>query len=278
MDGDGRTELVVVGGASATAADAGRELWQAREVVRAFALRSLRVRYRQAVLGAAWAVVQPLALLVPFVAFLRGGDRTVAGVPYAASTLAALVGWQYLSGAVGSGASSLVSEAFLVRKTWFPREAPVVAAVGAALVEMGIGLAVFAVVGPLLGAQLGVGLLALPLVVAAFVGVALALAVPLAAANALYRDVRHALPFVTLLWLFLSPVAYPLSRFGPGGRLLFAFANPAAGPLDGIRRCLAEGRWPDPWLLGASLVSATVIGWLGHRLFRRLAPTLPDVV
>jgi ABC-type polysaccharide/polyol phosphate export permease len=278
MEADARRELVVVGGATASGIDAARELWQARQIVRAFALRSVRVRYRQAVLGAAWAAAQPLALLVPFVAFLRGSVREIGGVPYAASTLAALVGWQYLAAAVTAGASSLVSEAFLVRKTWFPREAPVVAAVGAALVELGIGLGLYLVAGPLLGAQLGPGLLALPLALAVLVAVALALSIPLAAVNALYRDVRHALPFVVLLWLFLSPVAYPLSRFGPGRRLLFAFANPAAGPIEGVRRCLAEGAWPDGGLLAASLLSATVIGWLGHRLFRRLAPILPDVV
>lgn len=273
-----RRETVVQADGAASAVAAARELWRAREIVRAFAARSLRVRYRQAVLGALWAVGQPLVLLVPFVVFLRSTNRVPGGAPYAAATFASLVGWQYLSGALTSGSGALVGEAVLVRKTWFPREAPVVAALLAALVELGLGLGVFAVIGPFLGARLGVGLVALPVVVVALVVVAGALALPLAALNALYRDVRHALPFVVLLWLFLSPVTYPLTRISSGRRIWFALANPAVGPLDAMRRVLAEGQWPRFELLGASVASALVIGALGHRAFRRLAPVLPDVI
>lgn len=273
-----RRETVVEAGGAASSRAAAVELWRAREIVRAFAVRSLRIRYRQAVLGALWAVGQPLVLLVPFVLFLRGTNRVPGGAPYAAATLASLVGWQYLSSALSSGAGALVGEAVLVRKTWFPREAPVVAALGAALVELVLGLAVFAVAGPFLGARLGAGLVALPLVVAVLVLVAGALALPLAALNALYRDVRHALPFLVLVWLFLSPVTYPLTRIAPSKRVWFALANPAVGPLDGMRRVLAEGQWPDLRLLGASAASSIVIGWVGHRAFRRLAPVLPDVI
>lgn len=276
---------MVSGGDVASARVAWAELWQARGVVRAFLVRSLRVRYRQAVLGVGWAVIQPLALLVPFVAFLGEGSEATAGAgaasgraSYAAATLAALVAWQYLSGAVSGGASALVAEAFLVRKTWFPREAPVVAAVGASAIELVIGLAVFAVAGPLLGARAGWGIVALPLVVVCLLAVALAVAIPLAAANAVYRDVRHALPFALLLWLFLSPVAYPLDRVRASRQVAFALVNPAAGPIDAARRVLAEGRLPHWPTLGASLATAAVVGWAGHRAFRRLAPILPDVV
>ncbi|MFN0089337.1 MAG: ABC transporter permease [Acidimicrobiales bacterium] len=277
-----RELVITAGGAASTRAAAG-ELWRAREVVRAFAVRSLRIRYRQAALGALWALAQPLALLIPFTVFLRNaGDEGAGGashtVSYAASTLAALVGWQYLSSAVTAGAGALVNEAFLVRKTWFPREAPVVAAVGAAGVELALGLALFAGVGPLLGARLGPGLAAAPLAAAALAFVALCLAVPLAALNAVFRDVRHALPFAVLVWLFVSPVAYPLERVSPGRRLLYAALNPAVGPLDALRKSLAHGEWPAFGPLGASVGVAALLGWGGHALFRRLAPTLPDVV
>ena len=253
-----------------------REVWRAREVVRAFAVRSLRIRYRQAFLGVLWAVAQPLALLIPFLVFFKpvgsqGGSR-------AAATLAALLGWQYLAGAVTTGAGALVSEAFLVRKTWFPREAPVVAAVVAAGVDLALGLLLYTVAGPVLGARLGWGLVTLPLLVLALAVVGLALSLPLAVLNAQFRDVRHALPFLVLLWLFVSPVAYPLSRWSGRQRLAFALANPAAGPLDGFRRVLAEGRWPDFGLLAASVSTALVVGAFGHRRFRRLAPNLPDVI
>ena len=270
------TDEIVLGAPQVgSALVAWRDVWQAREIVRAFAVRSLRIRYRQAVLGALWAVAQPLALLVPFLVFF---DPPGTNGSRAAATLAALVGWQYLSGAVTTGAGALVSEAFLVRKTWFPREAPVVAAVMAAGMDLLLGLALFAVAGPFLGARVGWGLLAMPLLVGALVVIALALALPLAALNAQFRDVRHALPFLVLLWLFISPVAYPLGRWSPGRRLIFAFANPAAGPLEGFRLVLAEGRWPDFGLLAASLATALVLGAVGHRRFRRMAPNLPDVI
>jgi lipopolysaccharide transport system permease protein len=171
-----------------------------------------------------------------------------------------------------------VTEAVLVRKTWFPREAPVVAAVGVALVELGIGLAAYAVAGPLLGARLGPGLLAVPVVVAALVVVSLALALPLAGLDAWYRDVRHALPFLLLLWLFASPVVRPVTAVSPGRRWLYAVVNPAVGPVEGLRRTLSAGEWPAWGLLGLSVASALVIGALGHRWFRHIAPDLPDVV
>jgi ABC-type polysaccharide/polyol phosphate export permease len=247
------------------------ELWEQREVVRAFALRSLRIRYRQAYFGALWTVAQPLALLLPYVWLFPGpqGGTTVA------ATLAGLIGWQYLSLAVSGGAGALVNEAFLVRKTFFAREAPVVAAVAAALVDLALGLALYGVLAPFLGAHAGWATLVGTLAgLGGLVVVASAVAIPLAALNAQFRDVRHALPFAVLVWLFVSPVFIPLPRHH--GWLL-AVVNPAAGPLDALRRGLAEGRLPGP-ALPLSLVSALVVGAVGHRWFRRVAPTLADVV
>ena len=273
-----QSERVLRAVGTTTAVAAWRDVWAARDVVRAFAVRSLRVRYRQAALGAVWALAQPLMLLVPFAIFLNGPTGHDDGVPFRASTLTALVGWQYLSGAVTTGSGSLVNESMLVRKTWFPREAPVIASVAAALVELCIGLALALVVGPLLGAHLGLSLLTLPLLAATLAVVALSISLPLAAINAVFRDVRHALPFAVLMWLFVSPVAYPVERVNSHWRLLYAVLNPAVGPLDGLRRVLAHGTWPDPALLGASLGASLAIAAVGHRIFRRLAPTLADMI
>lgn len=261
-----------------TARRAARELWLSRDVVRAFSVRSLRIRYRQAALGAAWAIVQPLALLVPFAIFLSGPTGRLDRVPYRASTLAALIGWQFISAAVTAGAGSLVNESMLVRKTWFPREAPVVAAVGAAMVELGIGLILALTFGPLIGMRPGLSLLALPILIIGLALVAGAIALPLAAINAVFRDVRHALPFTVLLWLFVSPVAFPVERIDARWRVIYAALNPAVGPVDGMRRVLAHGDWPSWPLTAASLGSALAIAALGHRLFRRVAPTLADVI
>jgi lipopolysaccharide transport system permease protein len=265
-------------GARAGAVDAWRELWQGRDIVRAFAVRSLRLRYRQTLLGVVWAVVQPLALLVPIALFLSDDTPTIDGVDFAASTLAALVAWSYLSAAVTAGSGSLVGEAILVRKSWFPREAPVVAAVASTLVDLGVATVLGLAAMPVLGAELGVGLVAVPLSVASLAAVALALSLPLAALNALFRDVRHALPFGILLWLFASPVMYPADRLPDRWQRWYALANPAVGPVESFRRGLAHGSWPMWDLLGLSLLGALAIGTAGHALFRRIAPTLPDVI
>ncbi len=255
-----------------------RELWLGRAVVRAFVVRAIRLRYRQAFLGVLWAIVQPLALLIPITLFLRDDTPRIDGVPFAASTLAALVAWSYLSTAVTTGSGALVTESVLVRKAWFPREAPVVAAVVAALVELGFGTVLALAAMPVLDGQLGVGIVAAPIAVAALAVVALALSLPLAAVNAMYRDVRHALPFGVLVWLFASPVMFPVARLPERWQPWYALANPAAGPIEAYRRALAHGTWPDWGLLGLSMLGAISIGVGGHAVFRRIAPTLPDVI
>lgn len=265
-------------GARTGVVDSWRELWAGRDIVRAFVVRSIRLRYRQAFLGIVWAVVQPLALLVPITLFLRDDTPGIDGVPFAASTLAALVAWSYVSTAVTTGSGSLVTESVLVRKTWFPREAPVVAAVVSGLVELGFGTVLALVAMPALEGDLGVGIVAAPVAVLGLTVVALALSLPLAAVNALFRDVRHALPFGVLVWLFASPVMFPVTRLPDRWQPWYALTNPAVGPIEAYRRALAHGTWPDWGLLGLSMLGAVVIGVAGHAVFRRIAPTLPDVI
>jgi ABC-type polysaccharide/polyol phosphate export permease len=279
---EGRNEakgaVVILATDRATFARALRELLDAREVVVAFTVRALRVRYRQAVLGALWAVLQPLALLGAFVVLTDRAADSDTGVPSAAITLAGLVGWQFVSAAVMNGANALVAEAPLIRKAWFPREAPVLAAVLAALVELAIVLGLFVVAAPWLGARAGVGTLAAPLVLVALVASALGMAVPLAALNAVFRDVRHALPVGLMLLLLVSPVGFAAERISPRWRLAYAFVDPLVGPLDGLQRTLATGRAPHWDLLAASTASALALLLFGHRWFRRVAPSLPDLV
>jgi ABC-type polysaccharide/polyol phosphate export permease len=276
--GSARPRRTYRAGSRVGAVAAWRELWAGRDIVRAFVVRAIRLRYRQAVLGIAWAVIQPLALLVPITLFLRDGTPRIDGVPFAASTLAALVAWSYLSTAVTTGSGALVTEAVLVRKTWFPREAPVVAAVISALVELGFGTVLALAAMPLLDGELGVGLLAAPIAIAGLAVVALTLSLPLAALNALFRDVRHALPFGVLVWLFASPVMYPVTRLPDRWQPWYALANPAVGPTEAYRRAVAHGTWPAWDLLGLSILGALLLGAAGHAVFRRIAPTLPDVI
>lgn len=273
------TELVIEGGPHPRLGPALRELWSFRGVILAFAERDVRVKYKQAALGAAWAVLQPLAFMAIFsVAFGRLARIPGGGVPYPAFALSALVPWVFLQTAVSFGANSLLIDAAVVRKVYFPREVPVIGSVAAAGVDFAIGLALFAVIGPFLGARVSVTWLLAPLVVAVLAILATGIALFLAALNVYYRDFRYALPLVLQLWLFASPVVYPLSKVPERWQTLYTALNPAAGVLDGFRRILALGQLPDPRLLGVSLAVSLLLLFLGYRVFKSLERNFADVV
>lgn len=255
------------------------ELWSQREVAHAFASRTLRLRYKQAILGVAWALLQPAFTLLLFafvfgrIAHLSGG-----GVPYAVFALATLVVWQFLSNSLTIASTSLLNEAPLVRKVYFARELPIIASLAVGLVDLGAGLLLYFLLAPFLGAHLGLALLYLPIVLLPLVLLALALALPLAALNVYYRDIRYALPLATQVWLFLSPVAYPLGLVPSRWRTLYTIFNPASGTLDSVRRVLTLNTPPHWTLFLISLLEALVLLPLGAATFSHLAADFADVI
>jgi ABC-type polysaccharide/polyol phosphate export permease len=272
-------ELVIEGGPRPRLGASVRELAAFRSIILAFAERDVRVKYKQAVLGIAWAVIQPLAYMAVFTVALGHGARVSGGgVPYAAFALSALVPWNYLQTAVNFGANALVNDASLLRKVYFPRELPVLAAVLGCLLDLGIGFILYAALGPFLGAHISATwLLALPLAVC-LAALAFGAGVFLAGLNVYYRDFRFALPVALQLWLFASPVAYPITVIPRRWRTLYCLINPAAGILDAYRRVLTLGRLPTGTLLGASLLSTALLMVAGYRLFKSLEPNFADVV
>ena len=274
-----RLELVVEGGRRVNLPQALRELWAFRHTVLAFAERDVRVKYKQTVLGVVWAILQPLAFMAIFsVAFGRLARVPGGGAPYPAFSLSALVPWMFLQTAVTFGANALLVDSAIIRKVYLPREVPVLGAVAHAGVDLAIGLALFAALTPVLGAPLSATWLLLPLLAVLLALLAAAVALPLAALNVYYRDFRYALPFALQLWLFASPVAYPLSVVPDRWRALYVVVNPAAGLLDAFRRTLTLGALPDPGLLGVSLAGTAVLAWAGYRIFKGLEPNFADVV
>ena len=269
FDGSNRSSLV----------GSARELWGYRECVWSFASRSLRVRYKQAALGLSWAILQPLAFLTVFVVFF--GD--IAGVEtkgstYSAFAISALVPWQFVSSSVSFGGDSLIQDAGLVRKVYFPREAPVFGAIGSYLPDLGIGLILLLLAIPITGAHITWTIVFLPLLIAAIAVPAIAVAIPLAGLAVYYRDFKYALPFGIQLWLFASPVAYPVTVVAPEWRWLYALVNPVVGPLEGFRRVLAVGTTPDWGLLALSALSGAILIVVGQRLFKRLESEFADVI
>ncbi|HLY24659.1 MAG TPA: ABC transporter permease [bacterium] len=252
-----------------------RDLWRFRGVILAFAERNVRLRYKQAVFGVAWSVVQPLAFLVVFtLVFARISGR---GTAYPAFAITALVPWFFVQNGAMLGANSLLTDAALLRKVYFPREIPVVAAVLASALDLAIGLAVLVVAGPFIGLHLSVQtLLILPLSVM-LGGLAVGVAMPLAALNVYYRDFRYALPLFLQLWMFASPVAYPLTIVQPHWRVVYVLLNPAAGVLSAYRAAMLHQPIGVD-VLAVNAATIIVVVWAGYALFKRIEPGFADAV
>lgn len=256
-----------------------RELFAFRECVWSFTIRSLRVRYKQAALGVGWAVIQPLAFLGIFIVFfgnlagIEGG-----GAKYAAFAVSALVPWQFVSNGVTQGADALIQDAGLLRKVYFPREAAPLGAVGSYVPDLFIGFCLIALTAPLTGAHLDRNLVFVPLLAVCVTASSVAIAVPVGGLAIYYRDFKYALPFAVQIWLFASPVAYPITTVPGELRWVYALANPMVGPLEGFRRVFALGEAPDWHLLGLSILTTSILLLTGYALFKRLERNFADVV
>jgi lipopolysaccharide transport system permease protein len=254
-----------------------REVWKYRELLVFLTWRDIQLRYRQTLLGAAWAVIQPLFLMLVFTLFFgRLAGMPSDGIPYPLFAYAGLLPWTFVSNAAANSGNSLVGSAHLVTKVYFPRLIIPGAAVLAGLVD-------YAIAAVLFFALLAYGHVALTWQVLALVPLALlatllALAVGLwmSALNVKYRDVRHALPFLIQLWMFATPIIYPVSLVPARWRWATMF-NPMAGIVEGHRSALL-GRPFDPTLLAGS-AAVTLILLAGAALvFRRMEKSFADVI
>ena len=256
-----------------------RELRAFRSTLRAFSERHIRVKYKQAVLGIGWAVIQPLAfvgILSLTVGHIQAVSKDV--VDYAAVTLATYVPWMFVQGAINFSAMSLITDAGLVRRTYFPREIPVLGTVLATGLDLAVGLAVFYVLGPVFGARISVWWLLAPVLAIPLAALATGVSLIISSLAVYYRDFRHALPVVLQLWLFASPVAYRIETVPENWRVLYVVLNPAAGLLEAFKSVLARGAAPDWGYLGISLAGTTVITFFGYRFFKRRERLFAEVV
>jgi lipopolysaccharide transport system permease protein len=255
-----------------------RELWDFRELLYFLVWRDIKVRYKQTLLGAGWAVIQPAATTLVFALFFgRLAHIPSQGVPYILFALAALVLWTFFAQAVGQGSQSLVSAANMVSKVYYPRLLSPLASVTSFLVDLAISFVLLLIVvlaygrGIPLRAPLAFAFVALALVIGAGV------AIWLSALNVRYRDVKYAVPFLVQLWMFASPVAYPSSLLKGWGRVVYGL-NPMAGAIDGFRWCILGTPAPPLGLLLASGTMSVVVLVTGLFYFRRVERTFADVI
>jgi lipopolysaccharide transport system permease protein len=261
-----------------------RELWQYRELLGFLTMRDIKLRYKQTALGVAWAVIQPLFTMLVFTIFFgKLGKLPSDGKPYALFVLAALLPWQLFAYALTQSSNSLVAEQRLITKVYFPRLIVPLASVLSGLVDFVVAfglMLVLAAAGPLLGwAPVAPtwAALTLPVFVLFAALTALAVGLWLATLNVQYRDVRYTIPFLTQLWMFLTPVAYPASLVPKPYRLLYGL-NPMSGVVEGFRWALLATAAPDWGLMAvsAAVVAALLFGGLFY--FRRMERTFADVV
>lgn len=252
--------------------------WAFRELLWFLVWRDVSVRYKQTVLGAAWAVLQPLLTMLVFTVIFGNFARIPSdGLPYAIFTFTALVPWTYFSQAISRSGVSLVSDADLVRKVYFPRLIIPLASATAPLVDCLVSFVVLLCMIAWYRIPLHLSLLALPFFVLMNVAVTLAVSLWLAPLNARYRDIGYTIPFLTQVWFYASPVTYPLSIVPPKWRLLYSL-NPMVGVIEGFRWALLGRQSPDLAVTALSVV--VVAGMLGTGLvfFKRMERTLSDVL
>lgn len=259
-----------------------REIYAYRDLLRFLTWRSIKVRYTQSAVGIGWAIIQPLFQMIMFtIIFGRLARLESDGVPYSAFSLVGLVAWTYFSGALVSGAGSLVSNASMLSKIYFPRLVLPVSEVAAKLFDFAIALVLAACVLPFLHVNLSWGVLMLPYLILLMTVAALGLSLWLSALAVQFRDVNHAVSFLVQLMMYASPVVYPTSllpetyRFG--GYVFFPQTiyalNPMVGVIEGFRSALLGTRpMPYEWIALGTLTSvvALVTGALYFRNRERL--------
>ena len=255
-----------------------KELWEYRELLYFLVWRDVKVRYKQTVLGAAWAVIQPFFTMVVFSIFFgRLAGIPSDGLPYPIFAYCALLPWQLFSHAMTESGNSLVANQNLITKVYFPRLVIPLAAVLAGLVDFGVAFLVLLGMMAYYGIMPTMAAVTLPLFILLAIATALAVGLWLSALNVQYRDVRYTIPFLTQFWLFITPIAYPSSLVPEGWRVLYGL-NPMAGVVEGFRWALlgtANARGP---MLVVSVVVVIVLLIGGLFYFRRMEKTFADVV
>ena len=254
------------------------ELWEYRELLYFLIWRDVKVRYKQTVLGAAWAIIQPLFTMIVFSLFFgRMAKIPSDGVPYPIFSYAALVPWTFFAHALNQSSNSLVGSANLIKKVYFPRLVVPLSSVLAGIVDFGLAFIV------LLGMMLYYGILptvhvlALPLLFMLAVVTSLGAGLWLSALNVQFRDVRYVVPFLVQFWLFSTPIAYPSSLLQEPWRTVYAI-NPMVGVVEGFRwALLGTDTAPGPMIAVSALIAlALLIG--GAFYFRRMEKTFADIV
>lgn len=255
-----------------------RELSAARELVWMWTLREVRVRYKQSLLGASWAILQPVALTLVFTAVFSYLARVPSdGIPYPIFAYTALLPWTLLSTSIGFAVPSLINNTNLVTKIYFPREILPLGAIGAALLDFLFATVVFIGMMVLYNIPLSLSLLWVPLLLVVQLALITGVSLVTSAINVFYRDVRFVVPLALQIWMYASPIIYPVSlvpeRYQPVYML-----NPMAGLINSYRRVVLEGVAPVAYEIILAAAVSIAICLLGYHYFKRVEPEFADII
>jgi lipopolysaccharide transport system permease protein len=254
------------------------DLWEYRELLYFLVWRDVKVRYKQTVIGAGWAIIQPFFTMVIF-SFFFGQLAKISseGLPYPVFYYSALLPWMYFAHALSSATNTMVENQRIITKIYFPRLILPLTAVLSGLVDFGVAFTILIGMMFFYGIVPTLAIFLLPLFLLLAVATALGVGLWLSALNAIYRDVRYVVPFLVQSWMFASPVAYPSSLVPEKWRWLYGL-NPMAGVIEGFRWALTgQGQPPGPLLYASTgAVLLVLIGGLFY--FQRMEETVADVV
>jgi lipopolysaccharide transport system permease protein len=253
------------------------DLWAYRELLYFLTWRDVKVRYKQTVLGVAWAIIQPLFTMLIFTLFFNKLVNVPSdGMPYPIFTYIAILPWVFFSGAVMNSSNSLVGNANLITKVYFPRLIIPAAAVGAGLVDLAIGFLIL--IGLIIYYQspLTWGVIIMPPLIGLLTLLALAVGMLMSALNVKYRDIRYALPFFIQLWMFVTPIIYPTSLVPEQWRWLLML-NPLTGIIECFRSTLGGQDFELAPLAVSALITLAALAYSTY-IFRRMENSFADIV
>jgi lipopolysaccharide transport system permease protein len=254
-----------------------KELWAYRELLYVLTTRDIKVRYKQTVLGFAWAIIQPFMMMVVFSVFFgRLAQMPSDGFPYPIFVYAALLPWTFFANSITSSANSLVGSANLVSKVYFPRLIIPLSSVGSGLVDLAIAGVILLLLMVYYGVSWTSNLLMVPILVAGAALTALGVGTFLAALNVAYRDFRYVVPFLVQFWMFATPVVYPASLV-PREWQWALYLNPMAGVIEGFRSAFLGRPFDVPGML-VSLAIAAILFAAGVAYFSKVERRFADII
>lgn len=256
-----------------------REIWTFRELLWQLAIREVRVRYKQTVLGVTWAILQPFSMMVVFTIFFgRLAQLPSDGVPYPLFYFSALVPWSFFAGTLSAATNSLTNEASLLTKVAFPRGVVPLASLLGASLDFAIAMVILGGMLIFYGVAPNSAWILLPFLLAVQVIFTLGAGFFLSALNVTYRDVRYAIPLLLQLWLYATPIVYPLSLVPPSLRFWYVLINPMAILIDGYRAALLHGKRPDLVLMTLAAIVAVTVCVGAYAYFRRAERKFADII